>query len=112
MRLTTLKSVLILGVACYLISTGDLLAQSDTTSPELVELSFEPNAIDVSTDPQGVIVTARVTDDISGVSYVYCQFGSPSNEQHTGNSLQLISGDAFDGVYSDVLPFPAFSELS
>ena len=43
---------------------------SDVTPPQLLAFDFTPTSIDVTTSPQSVTATLRVTDDISGVSHV------------------------------------------
>jgi streptogramin lyase len=82
----------------------------DTTPPELVEFDFDPKTIDVSSGPQTVTVTLRVTDDLSGVRVVRATFARPSGPPNIGAGTILISGDDMDGVYEGTLNFPQFIE--
>lgn len=82
-------------------------AQSDTTPPQLVSLSVAPTQVDPSSSAQSVIVTAVITDDLSGVCEAsgttpYCSTGttafdllSPSGQQRTAELFRLVSGDTY-----------------
>ena len=87
-----------------------LLAQEDTTPPELVEFSFTPSAIDVSSGPQIVSTTFRVTDDLSGSDHPNVIFYSPSGTEMYVGSTTLISGTPTDGVWKGQVTFPEFTE--
>jgi hypothetical protein len=84
---------------------------ADTTPPELIEFDFTPKAIDISSGPQNVTFTMRITDDITGFSTGTIFFQSPSGQHHvTAGIGNRISGDAFDGVYQSVMVVPQFIE--
>ena len=83
---------------------------SDITPPELVEFSFAPNSIDLSGGPQDVTVTLRVTDDLSGTSFVTLNFQSPSGQQVVRVNAGRTSGDSFDGIYEGIASFSPFVE--
>jgi len=98
--------------------------ESDVTPPELVSLSFSPTQVDISLAPQVIWVTARVTDDLSGLGFsapglsyskagVYVSFMSPSKSAQTGVSFSLwnlASGDAYDAVLTNAIVLPRYSE--
>lgn len=68
-RAQVLAAVVVgLGMLTSLVSPAQ--GQSDTTPPTLVSLTLSPNQVDVSMSDQTVVVTAVVTDDLSGVSFV------------------------------------------
>ncbi len=111
--LTLIILILILTFIFAIPLTIDLNAQvEDTTPPELVEFSFTPTTVDVSSAPQMVACILRITDDLSGFKYGIWRFTSPSGEYHTLPSIGwvILSGDARDGVYRATLTVPAFSE--
>lgn len=85
----------------------------DTAAPALAEFDFNPKTIDVSTGPQTVTVTLRITDDLSGFEFGSFIFISPSGQQISSagfNAQHRISGDSLDGVYQVPTTVPQFSE--
>jgi len=90
----------------------NLYAQTeDTTPPQLVEFDFAPKAIDISSGPQDVTLTMRITDDLLGVSSGTIFFQSPSGQHNvTAGIGNRISGDALDGTYQSVMIVPQFVE--
>jgi hypothetical protein len=82
----------------------------DTTPPQLVQLSFTPTTIDVSSTTQHVTVTVRITDDLSGSSQPWIRFESPSGTQVSDALGDVVSGDPEDRIYDSVHTFPVFSE--
>lgn len=103
-----LRSVYTLVLGC--LSLIPAYAQtSDTTPPVLVSFSFTPTSVDVSAGPQTVTVTARITDDLSGESYGYVYFYSPS-DQYVLGYFARISGDALDGMYQASVTIPQFRQ--
>ena len=85
----------------------------DIIPPDLIELSFSPNNIDVSTASQVITVSARITDALSGYQSGSLHFRSPSGQQLRFGDLgpsQRISGDAFDGTYQTTVTLQQFSE--
>src|SRR4051794_32442598 len=88
---------------------GTVLGQiSDITPPQLAALSFDTNAINISSGPQNVTVTLRVTDNLSGVQYVSGSFNHSSG-QAVSFYGSLISGNSLDGIYQAVATFPDHS---
>lgn len=78
-------------------------------------ITLSPSVIDTSTGPVTVIITAEVTDDLSGVSAVQMQlrtaltYLSGGAGMHAGilsTQLELVSGTNLDGIWqgSFVLP--------
>ena len=89
----------------------DAFPEEDTSGPNLVNFSFTPTEIDTNFGPQTVTVTARVTDDLSGVGNdVSARFVSPTGQQGNGGHLYRTSGDMHDGVYTGTATFPQDSE--
>jgi hypothetical protein len=90
------------------------MAQSDTTPPTLVALSFGASSIDVSTAAQNLTVTATITDDLSGVSFANITFTSPSGQiaggSYPSGYLTRTSGTNLNGVYSTTVQFPLFEQ--
>ena len=96
-----------------LIVAASLAAQtSDVTPPSLIEFDFTPTTIDVTSGAQNVTVTLRVTDDLSGVSYMFLSFQSPSGQYQYQYiySSNRIAGNEFDGIYQGSVEIPQFSE--
>jgi hypothetical protein len=86
---------------------------SDTSPPELVSFDFTPKTVNVSSSPQTITVTARITDDLSGLNSLSAYFYSPSGNQYVYvrfSDSQRISGTANDGVYQGTMTIPVFSE--
>ena len=82
---------------------------SDTKAPTLVEFSFSPATVNAVGGPGMTSVTARVADDLSGVSAVWVDFTSPTF-QYQNAYLPRVSGDEFDGIYAGTVTIPEFSE--
>ena len=55
-----------------------LIAQQDTTPPEISDFSIFPMEIDVTEGDDTVEVTISVSDDLSGLDYMSIYFTSPS----------------------------------
>src|ERR1035437_5512267 len=86
------------------------MAQSDTTPPTLVALSFSASSVDVSTAAQNLTVTATITDDLSGVNYGYIRFRSPSGQTTGYEYFTRISGTNLNGAYQATVAFPRFAQ--
>jgi len=85
----------------------------DTTTPAIASFDFHPKAVDTSTSPQEITVTARLTDDLSGFSQGYFRFQSPSKIQDIGawfSSYERTSGNELDGTYERKITLPRYSE--
>jgi len=99
------------GLIFVLVLAQDAFLEEDTTPPNLVNFSFAPTEIDTSFGPQTVTVTARVTDDLSGVSNdVPVRFVSPTGQQGNVGQLYRTSGDMHHGVYAGTATFAQDSE--
>lgn len=92
-------------------STLQVVSNQDTTPPALRWFTFSPPVVDITNGPATVNVTARATDDLSGVQYVVVYFDSPSLQQGTSGFLQLTSGTDQDGVFTGSITFPQYGEL-
>ncbi|HKH64521.1 MAG TPA: Ig-like domain repeat protein [Solirubrobacterales bacterium] len=82
----------------------------DTTPPQILGLSIEPGEVDVTNSSQTVTITARVTDDLSGLVNGDAGFASPANSQSAIGGLERISGTDMDGVYRTQVTVPRFAE--
>lgn len=93
-------------------------AVTDTTPPQLMAFDFIPNAVDVSTAPATLSLTAHLTDDsgacvpASGFPPCYALFVSPSGQQAAAELLSsnLLSGTPQDGFYAATLTMPVHAE--
>ncbi|MGC2658007.1 MAG: hypothetical protein WA324_08510, partial [Bryobacteraceae bacterium] len=100
-------------VAVAAASQNLALAQSDTTPPSLVALSFSAGSVDVSAAAQNLTVNATITDDLSGVNYGYIGFVSPSGQTAGGYQygfFRRTSGTDLSGGYQVTVAFPQFVE--
>ncbi|ACG74587.1 Ig family protein [Anaeromyxobacter sp. K] len=84
---------------------------TDASAPELVTLSIAPTTIDTSTEDQVVLLTAHLTDDLSGVSGGSVTFSSPSGFKSLFASPTQASGDGLDGIYTFTITAPRYTEL-
>lgn len=92
----------IFAVALALFFIKSAAAQQDITAPVVLDLTFEPKVVDTSRSDQTITVTARITDDLSGVKQAQI-----SIEHDTGSGWfaiylfpeDRIQGDALDGIY-------------
>lgn len=85
----------------------------DLAPPDLVEFSFDPTSIDVSTAAQNLTLTLRISDTLSGFEFGNFLFLSPSGQQVISggyNAPNRVSGDSLDGVYQVSAHIPQFSE--
>ena len=96
---------------------------ADTSAPNILSFDFGPKAINTATSSQEITFTVHLTDDLSGVWHgglfgggtpCQAQFVSPSgNQQATvtfDSRSNLISGNELDGVYSNKMTLPRYSE--
>lgn len=91
-------------------------ALSDTSAPRLESLTIAPSSIDTSAGPQTISLTARISDDLSGVSFVPHRFSEvllvgPGNQQVSAyfGEADRVSGTPFDGVYATTTIVPALA---
>ena len=114
-------------VATVLILTSVSWASeiSDTTPPRLASIAISPAVIDTSTNSQSILLTVRLTDELSGMTApgpltpsragAWAAFRSPAGGSDSpAPSVQFlpsmrVSGDEFDGVYTNALILPRFS---
>jgi hypothetical protein len=85
-------------------------AQVDTTPPVLTGFTFSPMAVNTTTSPAAVTMTAQVTDNLSGVKYAQAWFTSPFGTQGMVFSGSLISGTDLNGTWQVQMSIPANSE--
>lgn len=86
-------------------------ALTDTTPPVLTSFDFTPKSVDVTNGAGTVTVNLHVTDDLSGFSYAYVYFTSPSHGQTQSVYIyNLTSGTPLDGDAQGILTIPQFSE--
>lgn len=99
------------------------LLAADTTPPQLVSLSLSATNLEVSDSNQAILITARITDDlsgmtapspgVSGVAFLSMEFLSPSRSQQASVGFgagQRTSGNERDGIYTNQLVLPRYSE--
>lgn len=106
-----LKSLLatmlaVLAINCW----ADNPPLTDTTPPTLIDFSFNPSEVDVSTGSAEVNVNLHITDDLSGFSHGWIGFYSPSYGQYVEGLIYLQSGTPQDAEVSTTLTIPQFSE--
>ena len=100
-------------LAAFAASQTPSMAQSDTTPPSLVTLSFSAASVNVSAAAQTLTVNATITDDLSGFNYGYIEFISPSGQTagyYQSGYFTRISGTSLNGGYQVNVPFPKFVE--
>jgi serine protease len=91
----------------------EVASVGDFQPPNIVTFDFDPKDVDTSTISQEVTITARLTDDLSGVDQGGLRFYSPSRSQSVGAwfiSFERISGDELDGIYRHKMTIPQYSE--
>lgn len=87
-------------------------AQGDITVPVVVTMTLSPGRIDTDNEPQTIVATARITDDLSGLVYVQIELGPQGTTQRTTvwfRPENLISGDTKDGIYQTTITLPQFA---
>ncbi len=112
-----------LGLAVAFLSLAATLAAEDLNPPRLVEFSLEVLSADISNGPGQVGVRLRVADAEGGMfpwtaerpsqANLSVVFRSPSGQQRVAGYVPLAqraSGDAFDGVYTNTIGLPQYSE--
>jgi hypothetical protein len=87
-----------------------ITSNQDTTPPVLTSFTFSPMAINTTTGPATVTVTAQITDNLSGVQYGYAQFTSPSGAQGQSAGFNLTSGTNLNGTWTGTATFPQYGE--
>ena len=83
----------------------------DITPPELIEVSLDLSEVDVSGEDREITVTARVTDDLSGVDLAEFHFVGPTKrEEATATLGSVLFGLITDGEFVGNLTLPQYSE--
>lgn len=93
-------------------------AAADTEPPKVASIAFSTPSINTSSGPQNLVLTLRLTDNLSGVdlSRLFTTtliLASPTGQQHQYvpyTELQLTSGNSLNGVYQVTHAFPQHSE--
>jgi hypothetical protein len=126
---TRVRRCLIILAALGFASAGSVIARQsgqrpasaagDTTAPRLLSLSINPVAIDTANSAANVTVTARISDDLSGLSaggnvaVSTVELRGPGGTQFARGYLsqsQRISGTALDGVYRTTVAVARYAE--
>jgi hypothetical protein len=88
----------------------------DVEAPQLAAFSLSPGSVDTSSGAQVIDVTARLTDNLSGVkeqgSSGFVRFAAPGGDVTVDASFlpgTRVSGDSKDGVYVAEMTIPAHS---
>lgn len=89
-------------------ATLTVQSNADDVAPVTTSVTVNPNPIDVSAGLRATTVEAQVTDDRSGVRYVYGQFTSPSGRQAAAFSARPVSGEP--GVARGMTTVARYSE--
>jgi hypothetical protein len=86
-----------------------LAQDSDVTPPVLVDFSFSPSSIDLSSGLQDVTASIQMTDDLAGASSATVYFQGPSFQSQYIYT-RLVAGTPLDGTFEGTLSFPQESE--
>lgn len=83
----------------------------DTQPAQLASLTIAPRAVDPTDDgePAVVTLTARATDDVSGVRSIFVGAQSPTGANIAGSG-RLISGTTRDGIWQIELPLSPYAD--
>lgn len=82
------------------IATAVSAQDTDTTPPRVLTLDFTPTTVDVRVAAATVAISARITDDLSGVQSACGYLQSPSGRQRTVRfCLFRTSGGPLDGIW-------------
>jgi Bacterial Ig-like domain (group 2) len=79
---------------------------SDTTVPVLADLQLSKDTLKIGTQPDTLVVSVDLTEDVSGIRFVEAQLLSTTTSQVLGwTELPRVSGDYFDGVFAAPIIF-------
>jgi hypothetical protein len=94
-----------------LTTSFEQIGDGDAAPPEIRSLTFDRAAVDTSAGAQTITLTARLTDDFSGVRVAYVQFFNIAGQVQVAPfySSSLRSGTALDGIYEGTLALPMHS---
>jgi hypothetical protein len=99
-----LAALLLFGAA-----EGVSIAQSDTTPSTLTALALSTTSVNVSSAAQAIVISASITDDLSGVYYCTVTFTSPSGQEQSAG-MDLIGGTVLNGMYEGEVVIPLYAE--
>lgn len=97
---------------CVIDELDEVLGGCDLIPPELEGFSISPTTVDTRTDPAYITLTARFTDDSSGLVdddlVALVRFEGPDGSTLDGTfyPVNLISGDRWDATYEEVMKVP------
>ena len=85
-------------VLALMLAGSPALAAGDTTAPTLISVTgLTPASVDVTSASATVTMTFHATDDLSGLSYAYCDF-------HPASGGQIVRIDAaFNGALDETV---------
>jgi hypothetical protein len=94
-----------------LATSFEQIGDGDAAPPEIRSLGFDRAAVDTSTGAQTITLTARLTDDFSGVRFAFVQFFNIAGQVQVAPFYwsSLRSGTALDGIYEGALAMPMHS---
>jgi len=88
-----------------LTSVLSVAAVNDTTPPVVQSLSVSPSSVVAG---NSVTVTARITDDLSGVDQVVVFYNLPGGNYNGPNgNFQFVSGTKNDGIWQATINIPS-----
>jgi hypothetical protein len=92
-------------------SSFEQIGDGDSALPEIRSLTFDSAAVDTSAGAKTITLTARLTDDFSGVKVAYFQFFNVAGQVQVAPFYpsNLRSGTALDGIYVGTLNVPRYS---
>ncbi len=115
-----LVRVLAIGLAILLLAPQTpVMAVDDTQPPGIAAFSFSPTIVTTGAGTASIIVTAHLTDDVSGISTLETRpsqvyFRSPSGAQAAfaffREPADRISGTMTNGIYRYTMILPQNSE--
>lgn len=71
-------------------STLEIKETSDVTPPELINFSFSPSIIDLTSSDHSITFSIELSDDISGIEEVTLEFSPPANGSGKSETFRKI----------------------
>jgi hypothetical protein len=107
------STVLVIAIASF--TAASLVAQSDTTPPKLLDLTFSPSTVDVTAAAQTITFSLHITDDLSGIdttsgNRIAVTLISPSANQFVTGFASALAGIVLDATVQVPVSIPRFSE--
>ena len=84
----------------------------DLTPPELVSFQLSPDSVNVGDGTRFVTYEVEITDDISGLYYMLCEFETEAGEVLVSFFItpsDLTSGTITNGIYEGFVEIPGFT---